>query len=35
VPFAALLVGLVIYIGYRFTQDAHIIAAFLRRVFGR
>jgi hypothetical protein len=34
VPFAALLVGLLIYIGYRFTRDAHIIVDFLRRVFG-
>jgi hypothetical protein len=34
VPFIALLAGLLIYLGYRFTQDAHIIVAFLRRVFG-
>lgn len=34
VPFAVLLVGLLIYIGYRFTQDVHIIVDFLRRVFG-
>jgi hypothetical protein len=33
VPFAALLVGLLVYIGYRFTQDAHVIVDFLRRVF--
>ncbi|MFC7029268.1 hypothetical protein ACFQH8_21035 [Halomicroarcula sp. GCM10025710] len=33
VPFAVLLVGLVIYLGYRFTKDAHIIIDFLRRVF--
>jgi len=33
VPFAALLVGLLVYTGYRFTQDAHIIVDFLRRAF--
>lgn len=33
VPFVALFAGLVIYIGYRFTQDTPIIVDFLRRVF--
>lgn len=35
VPFVALLAGLLVYVGYRFTQDAPVIVAFLRRVFRR
>lgn len=33
-PAVVAIAGLLIYIGYRFTQDVHIIVAFLRRVFG-